>query len=60
MRALQKTVAAAERDANNPGGKRIEAAKKKEHLESVLKSVENQISLLTKDREDYAAKYPNK
>ena len=60
MRSLQKSVAAAERDANNPGGKRIAAAKQQQHLESVLKYVETQISVLTKDREEYVAKYFNK
>ena len=60
VKSLQKSVAAAERDANNPGGKRMEAAKKKEYLESVLKYVEAQISVMKKEREEYAAKYFSK
>ena len=57
VQRLERTVDASEREANDTNGRRAQVKKRKLNVETALKSAEEQISNLTKDREAYAAKY---
>lgn len=57
VQRLENAVNAAEREANDATGRRSQVQKQKQDLESVLKSAEEQISNLAKDRDAYTVKY---